>query len=119
MGEEGSIGFANSPHCDSCDKLTKVQQESIYTDPNESGHSKYSMIKIYCERMMKYKSIGLRTTCDYNVCGLDKCRGFDLVARFGIHGFTIDLPHNYVHYFLGWIFDHMTFVPVLVSDYHL
>ena len=115
VGKEGSIGFANSPHCDSCDQLTKVQQESICTGSNELGHSKYSRMKIYCERMINYKGIGLPTTCGYHVCGLDKCRGFNLVAKFGIHGFTMDLSHNCVHHFLGWSFDHVTFVPILVS----
>ena len=116
VGEEGSIGFANSPHCDSCDKITKVQQESICTDSTELGHSKYSRMKVYCDRMKNYKGLGLPTTCGYHVRGLDKCGGFALVAKFGIHGFTMDLSHNCVHHFLGWSFDHVTFVPVLVSE---
>ena len=55
------------------------------------------------------------TTCGYHICGLDKWRGFDLVTKFGIHGFTMDLSHKCVHYSLGWIFDDVAFVPILVS----
>ena len=76
-------------------------------------------MKIYCERIIKYKGLGLPITCVYHVCGLDKCGGFALVAKFGIHGFTMDLSHNCVHHFLGWSFDHVTFLPVLVSEYHV
>ena len=76
-------------------------------------------MKIYCERIIKYKGLGLPITCVYHVCGLDKCGGFALVAKFGIHGFTMDLSHNCVHHFLGWSFDHVRFVPVLVSESHV
>ena len=31
----------------------------------------------------------------------------------------MNLSHNCVHHFLGWSFDHVTFVPVLVSESHI
>lgn len=36
----GTIGFANIPHIDSCDKLPKPQEDSIMNDEDELGGSK-------------------------------------------------------------------------------
>ena len=57
VGGEGFVGFSNSLHCDSCDKLTTSQQESTCTGPNELGPFKYSNMQFYCERTIKYKGI--------------------------------------------------------------
>ena len=60
--------------------------------------------------MKRYIGIGLPTTCGYHVCGKEYYPNFDLVAKFGVTGFTMDLSHNQVNHFVGFGFDHVTFV---------
>ena len=94
VGEQGSIGFSNSPHRDSCDKLLHSQQELILNADDELGPAKFENVKLYFERMKRYIGIGLPTTCGYHVCGKEYYPNFDLVAKFGVSGFTMDLMHN-------------------------
>ena len=58
VGTKGTIGFANSPHIDGCDKLTKQQEESIINDKNElSAGNHYDNMKKYCKKMIDYRGI--------------------------------------------------------------
>lgn len=116
VGTKGTIGFANSPHIDGCDKLTKQQEESIINDKNELGAGNhYDTMKKYCKKMIDYRGMGLPTTCGYHLCGVEENDGVEVVARFGVQGFSMQLVHNCVHHFHGWCFDHVTFVPILLT----
>lgn len=47
VGEQGSIGFSDSPHRYCCNKLSQSQQESILNANDELGPIKFDNIKLY------------------------------------------------------------------------
>ena len=69
VGTIPSIGFANAPHVDGCDKFSPTQVEEILYADKELGTKPFTRIRKYCEKMQRYKDLGLPITCGYQHCG--------------------------------------------------
>ena len=63
--------------------------------------------------MQDTTGIRLTTTSGYNHCG--STNGMDVVAKFSVAGFLMDLLHHTVHHSHAFTFSHLTFVPILVG----
>ena len=113
VGTTPSLGFANAPHIDRCDKFNSMQVNEIITHDDELGPDEFRTIRMYCEKIWKYQGMGLPTTCGYHHCG--EHPGYNLVAKFGVYGFAMELNHDRVHHMHGWSFSHLTFAPILVN----
>jgi len=108
-----SLGFANSPHVDSCDKIAPDQALKIMNELNAPKYIHHP-IRSYCEKIHSTTGLALPTTCGYQLVGVVPS-DFETVITFAVCGFAVNITHDVVHHFHGSAFPHFTPVPILVS----
>ena len=114
VGTIPSLGFANSPHIDTCDKIKPNQASLILNELNAKAYIKQHPINSYCKNIHSTTGLALPTTCGYQLCG-NVPHGFKPVPTFAVCGFATIITHDIVHHFHGSAFPHFTPVPILVS----
>ena len=86
--------------------------EDMLNNDNDLGDTRLLKVKQYFQQMQDTTGMGLTTTCGYNHCG--STNGMDVVDKFAVAGFSMDLFHHTVHHFHTFAFPHLTFAPILV-----
>mmetsp|Transcript_21054 Transcript_21054/g.22478 ORF Transcript_21054/g.22478 Transcript_21054/m.22478 type:complete len:468 (+) Transcript_21054:744-2147(+) len=113
IGGINCVGFASAAHKDTCDWISKQQMEDMLNNDNDLGDTRLLKVKQYFQQIQDTTRMGMTTTCGYNHCGSTK--GMDVVAKFAVAGFSMNLYHHTVHHFHAFAFPHLTFAPILVG----
>ena len=87
--------------------------QDMLTNGNDLANTRLLKVKQYFQHIQDTTGMGLTTTCGYNHCG--STNGMDVVAKFAVAGFSMDLLHHTVHHFHAFAFPHLTFAPILVG----